>query len=132
MSANESCYLCGRELNGALELKCFAFGKVVIVFLNGTEDCNWRQCKICGKPLCKRCYVIERSICSDKCFFGEIERRHSAKKVVPFAERVKNSAGPKSTGIPFGRTGSNGHSGAQQPSKTNDENKPIGGGNGRL
>jgi hypothetical protein len=53
------CAKCKRELRGAREICIIVVGPFLLVLLMDTPDCNWRNCTICGRAICKTCYSAE-------------------------------------------------------------------------
>ena len=77
MSELAYCRRCGKELTGVIETTFRAVGPFVIITSTETTDCNWRNCHLCRKAICKQCYRAGRSVCSDGCLIAAVFRSHA-------------------------------------------------------
>lgn len=68
MAQTQTCFLCQRELEGAIEVVTVKIGRLPLACFRETTDCNWTRCKTCGRPICKPCSRGKPSFCCESAF----------------------------------------------------------------
>lgn len=62
------CFLCHRELEGAIEVIAVYIGRISMIRLQETSDCNWTRCKTCKRVICKSCFRGRPISCCETAF----------------------------------------------------------------
>lgn len=62
------CFLCQRELEGAIEIITASIGRIGFVRFRETPDCNWTRCKTCKRTICKNCFRGRPISCCETAF----------------------------------------------------------------
>lgn len=62
------CFLCHKELEGAIEVTTVSIGRISINRLRETSDCNWTRCKTCKRVICKSCFRGRPISCCETAF----------------------------------------------------------------
>ena len=68
MEQTVRCLLCHRELEGAIEVVTVSIGRINVIRLRETSDCNWTRCKTCKRVICKNCYQGRPISCCETAF----------------------------------------------------------------
>lgn len=93
MEKTNSCPLCKKEFEGALETVASIIGRIVTTGIRETSDCNWTNCKHCKRVICKQCYRGQQSHCCDRSFAAiRTERTAERLDIITADHRHKGKA----------------------------------------